>query len=120
MTFEYIGLRCLRGSDCDTDHYLVFEKVRERLSVGKQATQTFDVEIFNRSKLSALEVREKYQSKISNTCAALENLNDGVDIKGIEKIRRLRPSLNPRTWVPETSMLTTRPPKPLYMEVNDG
>jgi hypothetical protein len=28
--------------------------------------------------------------------------------------------LNPRTWVPETSMLTTRPPKPLYMEVNDG
>jgi hypothetical protein len=30
-----------------------------------------------------------------------------------EKIRRLRPSLNPRTWVPEGSMLTTRPPKPL-------
>jgi hypothetical protein len=30
-----------------------------------------------------------------------------------EKIRRLRPGLNPRTWVPEFSMLTTRPPKPL-------
>jgi hypothetical protein len=29
------------------------------------------------------------------------------------KIRRLRPGLNPRTWVPEFSMLTTRPPKPL-------
>jgi hypothetical protein len=29
------------------------------------------------------------------------------------KIRRLRPGLNPRTWVPEASMLTTRPPKPL-------
>jgi hypothetical protein len=30
------------------------------------------------------------------------------------KIRRLRPVLNPRTWVPEASMLTTRPPKPLF------
>jgi hypothetical protein len=29
------------------------------------------------------------------------------------KIRRLRPGLNPRTWVPEASMLTTRPPKSL-------
>ena len=29
------------------------------------------------------------------------------------KIRRLQPGLNPRTWVPETSMLTTRPLKRL-------
>jgi hypothetical protein len=29
------------------------------------------------------------------------------------KIRRLRPCLNPRTWVPEASTLTARPPKPL-------
>jgi hypothetical protein len=28
------------------------------------------------------------------------------------KIRRLLSSLNPRTWVPEASMLTTRPLKP--------
>jgi hypothetical protein len=27
------------------------------------------------------------------------------------KIRRLRPGLNPRTWVPEASTLTPRPPK---------
>jgi hypothetical protein len=26
----------------------------------------------------------------------------------------LRPGFNPRSWVPEASMLTTRPPKPLY------
>jgi hypothetical protein len=26
-----------------------------------------------------------------------------------EKIRRLQPGLNPRIWVPEASMLTTRP-----------
>ena len=29
------------------------------------------------------------------------------------KIRRLQPGSNPRSWVPEASMLTTRPPKPL-------
>ena len=29
-----------------------------------------------------------------------------------EKIQLLRPGLNPQTWVPEASMLTTRPPKP--------
>jgi hypothetical protein len=29
------------------------------------------------------------------------------------KIRRLRPGLNLRTWVPEASTLTPRPPKPL-------
>ena len=28
------------------------------------------------------------------------------------KIQRLLPGLNPRTWLPEASMLTTRPPKP--------
>jgi hypothetical protein len=31
------------------------------------------------------------------------------------KIRRIRPGLNPRTWVPEASILTTRLPKPLGM-----
>ena len=29
------------------------------------------------------------------------------------KIRRLRPGLNPLTWVPKASTLTPRPPKPL-------
>ena len=28
------------------------------------------------------------------------------------KIQRLRPGLNPQTWLPEAIMLTTRPPKP--------
>ena len=30
----------------------------------------------------------------------------------VRKIQRLRPGLNPQTWVPEASLLTTRPPKP--------
>ena len=33
------------------------------------------------------------------------------------KIRRLRPGSNPRSWVPEASMLTTRPPKPQVQTV---
>jgi len=32
------------------------------------------------------------------------------------KIRRFRPGLNPRTWVPKASALTARPPKPLIYE----
>ena len=31
------------------------------------------------------------------------------------KIQRFRPGLNPQTWVPEASMLTTRPPKPSWL-----
>jgi hypothetical protein len=38
-----------------------------------------------------------------------------------EKIRRLRPGLNPRSWVPEASMLTARTPKPLrHMQSKAG
>ena len=59
---------------------LVIANIRERLAVSKQAAQTFYVERFNRSELSALEVRKQYQSKISNKFAALENLYDGEDI----------------------------------------
>jgi hypothetical protein len=36
----------------------------------------------------------------------------------IRKIRRLWPGLNPRTREPEASMLTTRPPKPLWERGN--
>jgi hypothetical protein len=36
------------------------------------------------------------------------------------KIRRLRPGLKPRTWVPEASMLTARPPKPLQVDSYRG
>ena len=36
------------------------------------------------------------------------------------KIQRLRPGLNLQTWVPETSMLTTRPPKPSIADVTEN
>lgn len=40
---------------------------------------------FNLRKLSELNVRKRYQNKISNTFAALENLNDNEDINRLRK-----------------------------------
>ena len=69
-----------RRAECDTDHYQVVAKVRERLAVSKQAAQRFDGERFNLRKLNELEVTKQYQIEITNRFAALENLNDGEDI----------------------------------------
>jgi hypothetical protein len=68
------------GADSVTDHYPVIAKLKERLSVIKQAAQKFDVERFNLKTLSELEIRKEYQIGISNRLAAIENLNDGEDI----------------------------------------
>jgi hypothetical protein len=61
----------------------VVAKVRERLTVIKQAAQKFDAERFNLKQLSELEVRKQHQIKISNRFAALENLIVSEDIRRV-------------------------------------
>jgi hypothetical protein len=45
-------VRSFRAADCDTDHYLVVAKVRERLAVSKQTIHKVHMETFNLKKLS--------------------------------------------------------------------
>jgi hypothetical protein len=66
--------------DCDTDHYLVVAKFRERLAVSKQETHKFHMERFNLKKLNKVVGREQYRVEISNRFAALGNLDNDVDI----------------------------------------
>ena len=79
----------LRRADCDTDHYLVVVKVRERLAVSKQAAQKLDEERFNLRKLNELKVRKQYQIEITNKFAALENLSDDEDIPLGRTLKRI-------------------------------
>jgi len=78
-----LDVRSFRGAECDTDRYLVIAKVRERLTVGKQAALRFYRQRFNLRKLNEPEVREKYQIEITKRFAGLKNLNDDEDVNRI-------------------------------------
>jgi hypothetical protein len=50
-----LDVRSFRAADCDTDHYLVVAKVRERLAMSKQTTHGVHMERFNLKKLNEVK-----------------------------------------------------------------
>jgi hypothetical protein len=60
-----LDVQSFRAADCDTNHYLVVAKVRERLAVNKQRSHRFRMEGFNLKKLSEVEDMEQYIVEVS-------------------------------------------------------
>jgi hypothetical protein len=75
-----LDVQSFRAADCDSDHYLMVAKVRERLAVNKQRSQRFDMERFNLKKLNGVEGKEQFRVEVSNRFAGFEYLNFGLDI----------------------------------------
>jgi len=72
-----LDVRSFRGADCDTDHFLVVAKVRDRLAVSKQAALRFNGKIFNMRKLKELEFRKEYEIEIINRlCRTLKRTSE--------------------------------------------
>jgi hypothetical protein len=52
-----LAVRSFRAAQCDTDHYLMVAKVRERLAVNKQRSHRFHMERSKCDRLCGLVVR---------------------------------------------------------------
>jgi hypothetical protein len=84
-----LDVRSLKAADCDSDHYLVVAKVRERLAVNKQRSQRFHMDRLNLKKLNEVGDKEQFRVEVSNRFAALEDLDTEVEINSAwEMIRR--------------------------------
>jgi hypothetical protein len=79
-TFKLSDVHSFRGADCDTDHYVVIARERERISLSKRSRQNFNLKRFDLTRLDDVEVKEKYQVEISKRFAALESLDESFDI----------------------------------------
>jgi hypothetical protein len=77
-----LDVRSFRAAECDTEHYLVVARVRERLTVSKRRTHRVHIEGLNLKKFNDVEGKEQYRVEISNRFAALENLDTEVSEVG--------------------------------------
>jgi hypothetical protein len=58
-----LDIRSFRGTDCDSDHYLVVAKARERLAVNKRRLHRFQMERFSLMKLNEVEEKSSIVSR---------------------------------------------------------
>jgi hypothetical protein len=82
-------------ADCDTNHYLVMAKVRERLAVSKQRMHSLHMETFNLKTLNELENKEKCRDEpqIEFQRLKISTLRWKLTVlgKGLEKISKFQP-----------------------------
>ena len=94
-----------RGATHHTDARDLYQRRREQLPinfVSKSVIHENSLVSFTCRKAGTWDILFYFPSEGRQT----------KDFPDARKIQRLRPGLNPRTRVPVTSMLTTRPPKP--------
>jgi hypothetical protein len=92
-----LDVRSFMAVDCDSEHYLVVAKVRERLAVNKQRTHRFHVERFNLKKLNQEEGKEQYHDEVSNRLVALEDLDAEVEINSAWEMIRENINISAKT-----------------------
>jgi hypothetical protein len=80
------------AADSDNDHYLMVEKVNERLTTSKRTKHRFHMERFNLEKLHEIEGKEQYRVEVSNRFTVLGNL-DAVKLENINNFSQTEPRL---------------------------